>query len=188
MSRRVLATFVALVAVAPLQAQIGREHFVAPDTALDAAHAVQQSAFLVLRDSTATISSAGARLMSEMTPSSSLAWMQARARTVAAACARSEVPLANAKAVTEQGVWTTSGQKNAQAALLKAMPAFAGELRDCEKRWTALAADTSQVSLRENAPYQMSQLQTKLDAFNRTAQTYLRYIGVKLPPGGTKRS
>jgi hypothetical protein len=114
--------------------------------------------------------------------------MHARARSVAAACARSEVPLANAKAVTEQGVWATPGQKNAQAALLKAMPAFAGDIRDCQKRWTALAADTSQVSLRENAPYQMKQLQTKLDAFNRTAQTYLRSIGVKLPPAGTKKA
>ena len=67
------------------------------------------------------------------------------------------------------------------------MPTFASELRDCQKRWTALAADTSQVSLRENAPYQMKQLQTKLDAFNRTAQTYLRFINVKLPPPGAKQ-
>ena len=188
MSRRVFAAVVALAAAAPLHAQVGREQFVEPDTALDAAHAVQQRAFIVLRDSTATISAAGSRLMSEMSPSSSLAWMHARARSVAAACARSEVPLANAKTVTEQWVWTTPGQKNAQADLLKAMPAFASELRDCRKRWTALAADTSQVSLRENAPYQMKQLQTKLDAFSRTAQTYLRFINVKLPPPGTKQS
>lgn len=188
MSRRVLALVAALAAAAPLAAQVGREQFVEPDTALDAAHAVQQSAFIVLRDSTATISAAGARLMSEMSPSSSLAWMHARARSVVAACARSEVPLANAKAVTERGVWTTPGQKNAQAELLKAMPGFALELQECQKRWTALARDTSQVSLRENAPYQMNQLQTKLDAFNRTAQTYLRFIGVKLPPPGTKKN
>ena len=113
--------------------------------------------------------------------------MRARARAVAAACARSEAPLANAETVTEQGVWTTTGQKNAQADLLKAMPAFAERARDCQKRWTALAADTSQVSLRENAPYQMKQLQTKLDTFNRTAQTYLRFISVKLPPPGATK-
>lgn len=188
MSRRVLAAIVALAAAAPLAAQVGREQFIQPDTALDAAHAVQQRAFIVLRDSTASISAAGARLMSDMTPSSSLAWMHARARSVAAACSRSQLPLANAQAVTEQGAWTTPGQKNAQAELLKAMPAFASELRDCQKRWTALAADTSQVSLRENAPHQMKQLQTKLDAFNRTAQTYLRFISVKLPPQETKKS
>jgi hypothetical protein len=186
-SRPLLAAILALAFVGPLEAQVGREQFIEPDTALDAAHAVQQAAFLVLRDSTATISAAGSRLMSEMSPSSSLAWMRARARSVAAACARSAAPLANAKVVTEQGAWTTSGQKNAQAALLKAMPVFASDLRDCQKRWTTLAADTSQVSLRENAPYQMRQLQTKLDAFNRTAQTYLRFIGVKLPPPGTKK-
>ncbi len=188
MTRRLAAAIVVLAAAAPLAAQAGQPQGAGSDTALDAAHAVQQTAFLVLRDSTATITAAGARLMSEMSPTSSLAWMHARARSVAAACARSEAPLANAKAVTESGVWTTTGRKNAQAELLKAMPGFANELRDCQKRWTALAADTSQVSLRENAPYQMKQLQTKVDAFNRTAQNYLRFIGVKLPPPGTRRS
>lgn len=187
MTRHTLAALLSLVAVVPLSAQVGREQFVTPDTALDAAHAVQRDAFVVLRDSTATISAAGSRLMSEMTSSSSLAWMRARARAVAAACARSETPLANAKVVTAQGVWPNAGQKNAQAALLKAMPTFAGDLKDCQKRWTTLAADTSQVSLRENAPYQMKLLQDKLDAFNRTAQTYLRYISVKLPPSGTPK-
>jgi len=182
MIRPVLAAFLALVAVAPLDAQVGREQFVSPDTALDAAHAVQQAAFVVLRDSTTTISAAGSRLMSDMTSSSSLSWMQARARAVAAACARSEAPLASARVVTLQWKGTTDGQRNAQSALLKEMPAFAGELADCQKRWTVLAADTSQTSLRENAPYQMKLLQNKLDKFNRTAQTYLRFIGVKLPP------
>jgi len=173
------------VLVAPLEAQVGLQHFATPDTALDAAHAVQQDAFLVLRDSTSTISAAGSRLMSEMTSSTSLAWMRARAKAVAAACARSAAPLASAREVTQQWKSSSDGQRNAQSALLKEMPIFAGDLVDCQKRWTVLAADTSQTSLRENAPYQMKLLQEKLDKFNRTARTYLQFISVKLPPPGT---
>lgn len=171
--------------VAPLEAQSPLQKYATPDTALDAAHAVQRDAFLLLRDSTSTISAAGSRLMSEMTSTASLAWMRARAKAVAAACARSEAPLASARVVTQQWKATNDGQRNAQSALLKEMPDFAGDLVDCQKRWTVLAADTNQTSLRENAPHQMKLLQKKLDEFNRTARTYLRYITVKLPPPGT---
>jgi hypothetical protein len=167
------------------EAQIGREHFTTPDTALDAVHAPQQQAFLVLRDSTSTISAAGAKLMSDMSPSSSLAWMQARAHGMVAACRNAVGPLANARVVTAQGDWPLQNQKKAQADLLKEMSSFADDLTDCEKRWTALAAETSSVSFREAAPHEMKKLQDKLDKFNRSAQTYLRYISVKLPPKGT---
>jgi hypothetical protein len=68
------------------------------------------------------------------------------------------------------------------------MTSFADDLTDCQKRWTALAADTSQVSVRENAPHQMKMLQDKLDKFNRTAGIYLRYISIKLPPRGISSS
>lgn len=187
MIRSIWPALLTLATVTPLAAQNGREQFVQTDTALDAAHAVQQAAFIVLRDSTSTISAAGARLMSDLTPSSSLEWMRTRARAVASACARSEAPLATARAVTGQGQWTSDQQKQAQANLLKAMPGFADELKECRKRWSALAMDTSQVSLRESAPYQMQQLLTKLDRFNQTARTYLRSIGVKLPPPGATK-
>ncbi len=185
MSRSAWCAILMIALAAPVQAQIGREYFTSPDTALDAAHAPQQEAFVLLRDSTASISAAGAKLMSDMSPSSSLAWMQARAQRVVAACARSVGPLANARVVTKQGDWPQASQQKAQSDLLKAMTSFAGDLTDCQTRWTALAADTSNVSFRENAPYQMKLLQDKLDAFNRTAQTYLRYISVKLPPKGS---
>jgi len=188
MSRSIWCALLMVASVAPAQAQNGREYFTSPDTALDAEHAPQQQAFIILRDSTSTISAAGARLMSDMSPSSSLPWMQARARAVVTACARSERPLANAQAVTRQGVWPNAAQQKAQSELLKEMTALADDLTDCQKRWTALAADTSNVSFRENAPYQMKLLEDKLNAFNRTAQTYLRYIGVKLPPKGQKSS
>lgn len=171
--------------VGSAEAQIGREHFTTPDTALDAVHAPQQQAFLMLRDSTSSISAAGAKLMSGMSPSSSLAWMQARARDVVTACGNSVGPLANARVVTAQGDWPLGNQQKAQADLLKEMSSFAGDLTDCQTRWTALAADTSNVSFRETAPYEMKKLQDKLDKFNRSAQTYLRYISVKLPPKGT---
>jgi len=177
-----VAALLALFLAAPARAQNGREAFVTPDTALDAVHAEQQQAFLVLRDSVSSISAAGARLMSEMTSSSSLAWMRARAKAVASACARSVDPLANAKSVTAGAVWPQAGQKKAQADLLKAIPGFANELAACQKNWTSLAADTSQVGLRESAPHQMKLLQDKVDEFNRTAGTYLRFITVKLPP------
>jgi hypothetical protein len=184
---RRLALVAALVlgASGTVEAQIGREHFTTPDTALDATHAPQQQAFLLLRDSTSSISAAGAKLMSDMSPSSSLAWMQARARGIVGACGHAVGPLANARAVTEQGDWPLTNQKKAQADLLKEMSSFAGALTDCQTRWTALAADTSTVSFRESAPYEMKKLQAKLDQFNRSAQTYLRYISVKLPPKGT---
>lgn len=185
MSRTAWIAALAITLAGPVQAQNGREYFTSPDTALDAVHAPQQRAFLILRDSTSSISAAGAKLMSGMSSSSSLAWMQARARGVVAACTRSVGPLANARAVTEQGEWPQKGQQKTQSDLLKAMTSFADDLTDCQKRWTALAADTSQVSVRENAPHQMKMLQDKLDKFNRTAQTYLRSIDTKLPPTGT---
>jgi len=181
-SRLAAAALLMFVLAAPLQGQNGREHFTTPDTALDAVHAPQQEAFLLLRDSTSSISAAGARLMSDLSPSSSLAWMHSRARGVVTACNRTVGPLANARAVTEKGDWPRNSQKKAQADLLKEMTAFAGDLADCEKRWTAFAADTNAVAFRESAPYQMKQLQDKLDKFNRTAQRYLQYIGIKLPP------
>jgi len=181
MIRPALATFLSLIAVSSLEAQNGREQFVAPDTALDAVHAVQQAAFVVLRDSTTTISAAGSRLMSGMSSSSSLPWMRTRAQAVAAACVRSEAPLARARVVTQQWKSTNDAQRKSQSALLKEMPVFAGDLVDCQKRWTALAADTSQTSLRENAPYQMKEFQEKLDKFNRTVLAYLRSISVPLP-------
>ena len=171
-----------LLAAGPVAAQSGREHFIQADTAYDAVHAVQRDAFLVLRDSTAAISAAGSRLMSDLTPTSSLPWMRGRARAVAQACARSETPLAGARTVTTAGSWPLDRQKKAQSDLLKAMSTFKQELASCQKRWTALAADTSQQSLRENAPYEMKQLQDQVDRFNRSAQHYLNYIGVKLAP------
>ncbi|HEX5004345.1 MAG TPA: hypothetical protein VFV65_03470 [Gemmatimonadales bacterium] len=178
-----LATLAAL----PASAQSGREHFIQPDTALDAPHAVQQTAFLVLRDSTSTIAAAGARLMSDMTPNSSLAWMQGRAGSVAEACARSVAPLAEARKVTAAGEWPRDNQRKAQADLLKEMTKFSEELGDCQTRWKALAAEKDRDTLRENAPYQMKQLRDRLDQFNRVAGTYLRYISVKLPPPGAAR-
>jgi len=185
MRRVTVAAVLMLGAAAPLAAQAGREHFIQPDTALDAVHTVQRNAFLILRDSTSTISAAGARLMSDMTPSSSLAWMRARARAVVQACARSEAPLAQARVVTSEGSWSLELQKQAQRDLLKAMKKFAGDLTACQKRWTSLAADTSQVSLRENAPYEMKKLQDQVDQFNRVAGKYLQYITITLPPPGT---
>lgn len=184
MSRAAWIAGLTIALAAPVHAQNGREHFITPDTALDAAHASQQQAFLVLRDSTSAISAAGAKLMSGMSPSRSLAWMQTRARGVVAACSSSSGPLATARAVTEHAAWPKKPQQQAQSDLLKEMSSLAGVLTDCEKRWTALAADTSQVSLRDNAPYQMKVLEDKLDKFNRSVRTYLRSIDITLPPSG----
>ncbi len=188
MSRPALVAALLVMAAGPAAAQNGREHFVQPDTAYDAVHAVQRDAFTVLRDSTATISAAGSRLMSDLTSTSSLIWMRGRARAVAQACARSEAPLANARAVTVSGSWPLALQKQAQSNLLKEMTAFKSELASCQKKWTALAADTSQVSLRESAPYEMKQLQDQVDRFNRAAQHYLQYISVKLDPPAPPKS
>jgi hypothetical protein len=185
MSRGLLVAAVLSFAAGSLRAQSGRENFVQPDTALDAVHAPQQDAFLVLRDSTSSISAAGSRLMSDLTSSSSLAWMQGRARSVTQACARSVGPLSGARRVTAESSWPLERQQKTQADLLKAMTTFAGELSACRKRWTALSADTSQVSLRENAPHQMKLLQDQVNQFNRSAQLYLQYISITLPPPGS---
>ncbi len=185
MRRLLVLALWACALAAPLAAQVGREHFpVAEDTALDAAHAVQQSAFLVLRDSTASISAAGAKLMSDLTPTSSVVWMRARAGAVAAACARSQAPLAHARTVTEQAAWPNKNQKKAQSDLLKEMTSFTRELTKCQEEWTVLAADTSQTTLREKSPHEMQKLNVELDKFNRSARTYLQYISIKLPPPG----
>jgi hypothetical protein len=182
MSRGALVPALMLLVAGPLGAQTGREHFVQPDTAIDAVHTAQRDAFLELRDSTSTISAAGARLMSDLTSSSSLAWMQARSRAVAQACARSADPLAKARLVTTEASWPLELQQQAQTKLLKAMTSLVGELKTCQTRWKTMSADTSQVTLREDAPYQMKLLQDHLDEFNRTAQTYLQYISITLPP------
>jgi hypothetical protein len=182
-----LLVLAATAATAPASAQIGREHFVQADTALDAEHLVQQEIFVVLRDSTASIGAAGAKLMSDLTPSSSLAWMRARANAVTEACARTVTPLAAARELTSTTRWPQPGQESARTALLKEMTSFADELAACQKRWTVLAADTSRTNLREHAPYQMKLLQEKVDQFNRTAGTYLRRISVKLPPAGAPK-
>lgn len=187
MRRPALFAALLLMAAGPAAAQNGREHFIQADTAYDAVHAVQRDAFLVLRDSTASISAAGSRLMSDLTSTSSLIWMRGRAGAVAQACARSESPLAGARAVTLSGSWPLELQQKAQSDLLKAMTTFKSELASCRQRWTTLAADTSQVSLREAAPYEMKQLQDQVDRFNRTAQHYLQYIGVKLAPPATPK-
>ncbi len=185
--RRCLGTALWMLALAaPLGAQVGREHFTPPpDTALDAEHAAQRDVFLVLRDSTASISAAGAKLMSDLTPTSSLVWMRSRARAVAAACARSQAPLASARVVTDGAVWPKDGQKKAQSELLKEMTTFSRDLTDCQERWTVMSADTSQTALREKAPHEMKKLNEKVDKFNLAARKYLQYISIKLPPPGT---
>jgi hypothetical protein len=65
--------------------------------------------------------------------------------------------------------------------LLKAMSVFHPQLLECTKQWTAMAADTSQTRLRDNAPHAMSVLESQVTDFNRAAQLYLQYISVKLP-------
>lgn len=190
MSRRTCGLVLALTALlgsSPVSAQNGREFFAQPDTALDAAHAVQRDTFVPLRDSVSAISAAGARLMSGLTPSSSLAWMQGRARAVAAACARPVGPLAAARELTSRTKWPLAGQETARTTLLKEMSTFGNELAACQKLWNGLAADTSRTNVRENAPYQMKLLQEKVDQFNRVSANYLRLISVKLPPQGAPK-
>jgi len=111
--------------------------------------------------------------------------MQARALSVAKACARSEDPLAGARLVTSQAAWPRDVQQDAQTALLKEMTTFSRVLADCKARWTAMSVESSQSSLREGAPYQMKLLEDRLNLFNETARAYLRRIGIKLPPMGT---
>jgi hypothetical protein len=166
-----------LCAAGPLAAQ----DLYPADTALDAVHAAQRDAFVVLRDSTSSISAASARLMTEMGPSASLPWLQARARGIAQACARSVAPLAEAQSVVAKADWLTPYQKKSQAGLLKAMGVFNPQLLECKKQWMAMAADTSQTRIRDNAPHAMSVLESQLADLNRAAQLYLQYIGVKLP-------
>lgn len=171
-----------LMAAGPAAAQNGREHFVQPDTAYDAVHAVQRDAFLVLRDSTSHIDAALAKLMSGLGPSSSLTWMQTRARVVAQACTRAEVPLAAAQTVVVQGRWPYSVQQDARSKALKFMASFATELSGCRTKWERLASDTNRVELRESAPYHVSQLQHQLHSFNQAMADYLRRIDITLPP------
>ena len=190
MSRRACGWALAvasLLGATPASAQNGREYFIEPDTALDAAHAIQRDVFVVLRDSTAAINSAGARLMSDMTPSSSLAWMRSRSTAITEACARAVAPLAAARELTLDTKWPLARQETARTNLLKEMSSFGTELAACQKRWAGLAADTSRTNLRENAPYQMKLLQEQVDQFNRAVGSYLRLISVKLPPQGTPK-
>lgn len=168
-----------------LPAQNGREFFVQPDTAYSAVHAAQRDAFTALRDSTSAVSAATSRFLAGITSQSSLAWMQGRSRTVADACARVVGPLANARTVAAGAQWPHPNQQKAQADLLKATTSFGSQLAECRKTWTSLATDSTQVALRENAPYQLRRLDDQVKQFNRVAQKYLQFISVKLPTPGT---
>lgn len=169
-----------------LPAQNGREFFVQPDTTVyGPVHAAQRDAFTALRDSISRISSATARFLAGVTSQSSLAWMQGRSRSVADACARTVAPLEHARAVASGAQWPHANQQKVQADLLKEMTGFSGQLAECQKSWTSLATDSSQVALRENAPHQLRRLDNQTNQFNRVARTYLQYISVKLPTPGT---
>lgn len=178
----------ATVLVSPLAAQNGREYFVQPDTTVDSAVVARQAPYALLRDSTSAISAAGARLMSGMSPSSSVPWMQSRARAVAMACEGAVAPLTAAREATEGATWEKSAQRKAQATLLKEMSSFAGALADCRKSWPQMAADTSQSSLREKLPYRMQLLQNQVLSLNRSVQAYLKYARMPLPLPGQSKS
>jgi hypothetical protein len=175
--RRALLLAGLLCAGGTLHAQVATP----PDTALDAAHVVQQDAFLMLRDSTSAISTAASRLMSGLSPSASLPWLQGRSRGMADACAHVVAPLAHAREVVAKATWTKPHEQKAQAEMLKAIGVFNPQLLQCQKEWKALAADTSQYNLRVTAPHSASVVQSQVVEFERASQRYLQYINVKLP-------
>lgn len=185
MSRRLVVPAVLLMLATSLHAQTGREYFVQPDTARDSTVVSRQAPFLVLRDSTSALKAAGAKLMSELTSTSSVAWMHARARAILKGCAASEAPLAGARAATAaEKEWPRDIQRQAQASLLKQMDSFRDALTSCDTQWTALARDTSQTAVRESAPYQWKLLNDQIGALNRSVQNYLQLTAAKLPPPG----
>lgn len=177
MMRGVFMAVGLLCAAGPLHAQASTP----PDTALDAAHAAQRDAFLILRDSTSGISAASARLMSDLGPSASLAWLQSRARGLEQACTRSVGALVRARDVVAKATWPKSYEQKAQANMLKAMAVFHPQLAQCQKEWKAMAADTSQYQLRTTAPHAASVVQAQAIEFQHAAQNYLQSISVKLP-------
>lgn len=185
MTRHILVPAILLLAAAPLRAQTGREYFVQPDTALDSTVVARQAPFLALRDSTSALKAAGARLMSELTSTSSVPWMHTRARAIQKACVASEAPLGAARAATTaQKDWPLAAQQQARASLLRQMATFGETLSNCEKTWAALAKDTSQTSIRESAPYQWKLLRDEIGALDRSVQAYLQATAAKLPPPG----
>ena len=72
-------------------------------------------------------------------------------------------------------------EQKAQAEMLKAMAVFNPQLVQCQKQWTAMAADTSQYQLRTTAPHAASVMQSQVVEFQHAAQHYLQSISVKLP-------
>jgi len=175
--RRWLLAAGLLAAAGPLHAQAATP----PDTALDAAHVVQRDAFLALRDSLVPIASASARMMSDLSPSASLPWLQSRARAMAEACARPMGPLARTREVVAKATWSKPYELNAQSKMLKAIEVFEPQLVSCQKEWKAIAADTSQDHLRTTAPHAASVLQAQVAKFQHASQNYLQYISVRLP-------
>ena len=119
--------------------------------------------------------------MSDLNPSASLAWLQARARGMAQACARPVGPLARARTVVAKATWSKPHEQKAQAEMLKAIAVFNPQLLECQLQWTAMAADTSQYDLRTTAPHAASVMQSQVVQFERVSQLYLQYISVKLP-------
>jgi hypothetical protein len=168
-------------AAAPITAQA----VVQPEKPLDPAQAEVRDAMVMLRDSLNTLTAAGARFVRGVGPTSSVAWLQARARSLATACTRSRTTMVVVRPAVENGNGTTKAQHNARGNLLASMAALDDSLMACEKTWKARSSRVDATPIREQGPSEVESLNHQAQAFDRRLVAYATTLGFKLPPLGS---
>lgn len=166
-----------LAGAAPLSAQT----VVRPDPVLDSAHAAVRDALGDFRDSLQTIEAAGARLQ-RGTHGASAAWIRARARQMAAACAASQRILPTTRDGIRAGVWQTARERAAQADLLKAFEVLGAKLRWCQERFAPPSDAAGIEAIRNSGNYWRGQLSAALTDYDRAAGYFLSTLGIKVRP------
>ena len=177
----VLLGLLVLIAASPTTAQT----VIQPEKPLDRGQAESRDAMVMLRDSLNSVTAAGARLVRGVGPTSSPAWLRARARNVAAACTRSRGMLQTARPVVEGGADSLVVQVNARLTLLAAMAGLDATLTACEATWKERAAAADATPIRERGPSDVEALNQEVQAFDKKLSTYAGTQGFQLPPMGS---
>jgi hypothetical protein len=177
----VLLGLLVLLVASPVTAQT----VVQPEKPLDPGQLKARDAMMKLRGSLNSITAASARLVRGAGPASSSAWLQARARNLAFACAHSRATMAEVRPVVEGGDGTTQVQLTARRNLLAAMTGLDATLTTCETKWAARSTAADATPIREQGPSEVEAMKQEVQAFDRTLSAYASVLGFQLPPTGS---
>jgi len=158
---------------------------VPPEKPLAPGQVEARDAMVMLRDSLNSVTAAGARLVRGVGPTSSTAWLQARARSLATACTRSRTTMVTVRPVVEGGKGTSQVQLNSRKNLLASMTALDTSLTACEKTWKARSSAADATPIREQGPSEVVSLNNQAQAFDTKLAAYASALGFRLPTMGS---